>query len=53
MKDKLHNERRIALIADNYTVHRASLVKESCEVLNIKFILLPTNTPQLNPIEQV
>ena len=53
LKDKLHNERRIILIADNYTVHRASLVKESCEILNIKFILLPTNSPQLNPIEQV
>ena len=53
LKDKLHNERRIVLIADNYTVHRATLVKEACEILNIKFVLLPTNSPQLNPIEQV
>ena len=53
LKDKLHDGRRIVLIADNYTVHRATLVKEACEVLNIKFVLLPTNSPQLNPIEQV
>ena len=53
LKNKLHNERRIVLIADNYTVHRATLVKEACEILNIKFVLLPTNSPQLNPIEQV
>ena len=53
LNDKLHNERRIVLIADNYTVHRATLVKEACEILNIKFVLLPTNSPQLNPIEQV
>ena len=44
---------RIVLIADNYVVHRAKLVKESCKILNIKIVLLPTNSPQLNPIEQV
>ena len=53
LMDKLHNERRIVIVADNYTVHRATLVKEACNILNIKFVFLPTNSPQLNPIEQV
>ena len=49
----MENEKRIVLIADNYTVHRATLVKEACIVLNIKIVFLLTNSPQLNPIEQV
>lgn len=49
----LQYEKRIVLIIDNYTVHRSKLVKESCKYLNIKFIYLPTNSPHLNPIEQV
>ena len=53
LREKLENEKRIVLIADNYAVHRATLVKEACIILNIKIILLPTNSPQLNPIEQV
>lgn len=53
LKDKLHDEKRIVLVADNYTVHRATLVKEACKILNIEFVKLPTNSPQLNPIEQV
>ncbi len=53
LQDKLANEKRIVLIADNYVVHRATLVKEACEILNIKIVLLPTNSPHLNPIEQV
>lgn len=53
LKDKLDNQPRIVLIADNYTVHRATLVKKACEVLNITIVLLPTNSPHLNPIEQV
>ena len=38
---------------DNYSVHRADLVKQACEILNIEFIYLPTHSPHLNPIEQV
>ena len=53
LQEILENEKRIVLIADNYTVHRARLVKEACIVLNIKIVFLPTNSPQLNPIEQV
>ena len=49
----MENEKRIVLIADNYAVHRATLVKEACIILNIKIVLLPTNSLQLNPIEQV
>ena len=53
LDEKLANEKRIVLIADNYVVHRATLVKEACKILNIKIVLLPTNSPHLNPIEQV
>ena len=53
LQEKLEKEKRIVLIADNYTVHRATLVKEACEILNIKIVRLPTNSPHLNPIEQV
>ena len=53
LREILENEKRIVLIADNYTVHRATLVKEACIILNIKIVLLPTNSPQLNPIVQV
>lgn len=53
LQEKLANEKRIVLIADNYVVHRATLVKDACKILNIKIILLPTNSPHLNPIEQV
>ena len=53
LHEKLGKEKRIVLIADNYAVHRATLVKEACEILNIKIVLLPSNSPQLNPIEQV
>lgn len=53
LQEKLANEKRIVLIADNYVVHRATLVKEACKILNIKIVLLPTNSPHLNPIEQV
>ena len=51
--DKLKNQPRIVLIADNYTVHRANLVKKACSYLNIEIVLLPTNSPHLNPIEQI
>ena len=53
LQEKLDKEKRIVLIADNYTVHRAKLVKDACIILNIKIVKLPTNSPQLNPIEQV
>ena len=53
LQEKLANEKRIVLIADNYVVHRATLVKDACKILNIKIVLLPTNSPHLNPIEQV
>ena len=51
--NNLQFEKRIVLIIDNYTVHRSTLVKKACKYLNIKFIYLPTNSPHLNPIEQV
>ena len=50
---KLKKENKIIILVDNYSVHRARLVKEACKILNIEFIYLPTHSPHLNPIEQV
>ena len=56
-KDSIINnaekEKRIVVILDNYSVHRAKLVIEACKILNIKLIYLPVHSPHLNPIEQV
>ena len=46
-------ERRIVVILDNYSVHKAGLVIEACKILNIKLVHLPVHSPHLNPIEQV
>ena len=46
-------ERRIIVILDNYSVHKAGLVIEACKILNIKLVYLPVHSPHLNPIEQV
>ncbi len=51
--DKLKKEKKIVILVDNYSVHRAKLVKKACKILNIEFIYLPTHSPHLNPIEQV
>lgn len=51
--DKLKKEKKIVILLDNYSVHRAELVKKACKILNIEFIYLPTHSPHLNPIEQV
>lgn len=50
---KLKKEKKIVILVDNYSVHRAELVKKACKILNIEFIYLPTHSPHLNPIEQV
>ena len=46
-------ERRIVVILDNYSVHKAGLVIGACKILNIKLVYLPVHSPHLNPIEQV
>ena len=51
--NNLKKEKKIVIVVDNYSVHRADLVKQACEILNIEFIYLPTHSPHLNPIEQV
>ena len=38
---------------DNYSVHRAKLVIQASEILNIKLIHLPVHSSPLNPIEPV
>ena len=51
--NKLQKEKRIVVILDNYSVHKANLVIQAGEILNIKLIRLPVHSPHLNPIEQV
>ena len=51
--NNLQKERRIVVILDNYSVHKANLVIQASEILNIKLIHLPAHSPHLNPIEQV
>ena len=51
--NNLQKERRIVVILDNYSVHKANLVIQASEILNIKLIHLPVHSPHLNPIEQV
>ena len=46
-------EKHIASVLDNYSVHKAQLVKKICEILNMNLIYLPPYSPQFNPIEQV
>ena len=49
----LQKERRLIVILDNYSVHKANLVIQASKILNIKLIHLPVHSPHLNPIEQV
>lgn len=51
--DKLQKEKRIVVILDNYSVHKANLVIQASKILNIKLVYLPVHSPHLNPIEQV
>ncbi len=51
--NNLQKEKRIVIILDNYSVHKANLVIQAAEMLNIKLIYLPVHSPHLNPIEQV
>ncbi|WP_082853377.1 transposase [Methanobrevibacter oralis] len=51
--NNLQKERKLVVILDNYSVHKANLVIQACEILNIKLIHLPLHSPHLNPIEQV
>lgn len=51
--NNLQKERRIIIILDNYSVHKANLVIQASKILNIQLIYLPVHSPHLNPIEQV
>ena len=43
----------LVIVLDNYPVHHAKILKESCKYLNIVLIHLPPYSPKLSPIEQV
>jgi transposase len=53
IKNYFPDEKRIAMILDNYSVHVAYIVRLIAKILNIKLIYLPGYSPNLNPIEQV
>jgi transposase len=53
LKEELSNEKRIAIVLDNYSAHKSKITKKFAKFLNIKLIFLPTHSPKLNPIEQV
>ena len=42
---------RICLVLDNFQTHKAKLVREKANELNIELIYLPPYSPDLNPIE--
>ena len=48
--NNLQKERKLVVILDNYSVHKANLVIKACEILNIKLIHLTPHSPHLNPI---
>jgi transposase len=43
----------IMLILDNYSTHKARLVRETARLLGITLVYLPPYSPDLNPIELV
>jgi len=44
---------RICLVLDNFPTHKAKIVREKAQELNIILIYLPPYSPDLNPIEFV
>jgi putative transposase len=44
---------RICLILDNFPTHKAKIVKDKAQRLNIELIFLPPYSPDLNPIEYI
>jgi len=50
---KANPKGRIILILDNFSSHRAKIVQECAEKLNIVLVYLPTYSPNLNPIEYI
>jgi len=42
---------RICLVLDNFSTHKAKLVREKANELNIELVYLPPYSPDLNPIE--
>ena len=53
IKEIFANEPILNIVLDNYSVHHSSLIEEICEILNINLIYLPTQSPDLNPIEDI
>lgn len=47
----LIKKKRIILIVDNASIHRAKKLKKYCEEHNIILVYLPPYSPDLNPIE--
>jgi transposase len=47
------NEKRIVIVLDNATIHKAILNKKVSKALNIKLVFLEKYASDLNPIERV
>ena len=50
---KANPKGRIVLILDNFSSHKAKIVRECAKQLNILLVYLPKYSPDLNPIEYI
>ena len=50
---KANPKGKIILILDNFSSHKAGIVRDCAENLNIVLVYLPTYSPDLNPIEYI
>ena len=50
---KKNPEGRIILVLDNFSSHKAGIVRDCADNLNIVLVYLPTYSPDLNPIEYI
>lgn len=52
-KDAFKEEKRIVIVLDNATIHKAKFTKKIAKILNIKLVYLPKYSSDINPIERV
>ncbi|KZX12827.1 transposase [Methanobrevibacter curvatus] len=50
LESQIKQEIETVVVLDNYPVHHAITLKETCKYLNITLIHLPKYSPKLNPI---
>ena len=53
IKKKFKRKKKVYIILDNFSSHKAKDAKKTAEELGLELVLyLPTNSPHLNPIER-